>query len=254
MSAVPAADLLAWSGVEQPGKKDVVALARVLGRAKHRVEPDPRFGGPVPKGGSVVFFHVEDVSKGAPSRASRRGAAAAPGAAVSLADGVVAVEEKQLLLGHLEEALQLTSDERVRLRAHLRWLLSTEVKLTGLSRRIEDVDRSQREHLAGFLSAVAAADGHVDPAEVKTLRRIAKLLGLAPETVDGHLRAATETAEPASAPVIVRPGRPEPGHVLPRPPDAPAPAIRLDESLLAARIAEAAEVSALLGSVFGDEP
>jgi uncharacterized tellurite resistance protein B-like protein len=255
MSAVPAADLLAWSGAEQPGKKDVVVLARILGRAGIGLEPDPRFGGPVPKDGPVVFFHVEDVSDSAPSRAYRAAALLLHlGAAVSLADGVVAVEEKQLLLGHLEKALHLTSDERVRLRAHLRWLLTTEVKLTGLSRQIEDVDRSQREHLAGFLSAVAAADGHIDPAEVRTLRRIAKLLRLAPETVDSGLRAATEGAEPASAPVVVRPGRPEPGHALPQPPDAPVPAIRLDESLLAARIAEAAEVSVLLGSVFGDEP
>jgi uncharacterized tellurite resistance protein B-like protein len=254
MSAVPSADLLAWTGAEQPGKKDVVALARILGRAGIGVEPDPRFDGPVPKGGPVVFFHIEDVSEAAPSRAYRAATLLLHlGAAVSLADGVVAVEEKQLLLGHLEKALDLTSDERVRLRAHLRWLLSTEVKLTGLSRRIEDVDRSQREQLAGFLSAVAAADGHVDPAEVRTLHRIAKLLGLAPETVDSGLRAATETAEPASAPVVVRPGRPEPGHALPPPPEAPAPAVKLDAALLAARIAEAAEVSALLGSVFGDE-
>ncbi|NEA21987.1 hypothetical protein G3I70_05695 [Actinomadura bangladeshensis] len=255
MSAVPSADLLAWTGAEQPGKKDVVALARILGRAGIGVEPDPRFDGPVPKGGPVVFFHIEDVSEAAPSRTYRAATLLLHlGAAVSLADGVVAVEEKQLLLGHLEKALDLTSDERVRLRAHLRWLLSTEVKLTGLSRRIEDVDRSQREQLAGFLSAVAAADGHVNPAEVRTLHRIAKLLGLAPETVDSGLRAATETAEPASAPVVVRPGRPEPGHALPPPPEAPAPAVKLDAALLAARIAEAAEVSALLGSVFGDEP
>ncbi|MEV4672609.1 TerB N-terminal domain-containing protein [Actinomadura sp. NPDC049382] len=265
MSAVPAADLLAWSGTGQPGKKDVVALARILARAGIGLEPDPRFGGPVPKGGSVVLFHVEDASEAAPSHAYRAATLLLHlGAAVSLADGEVAMEEKQLLLGHIEEALYLTADERARLRAHLRWLLATGVKLTGLARRIEDVDRAQRERLTGFLAAVAAADGRIDPAEVRTLHRIAGLLGLAPETVDASLRAASATAPPttalpttappASEPVVVRPGRPEPGHPIPRPADPPAPAIKLDESLLAARIAEAAEVSALLGSVFGDEP
>ncbi|GGV33769.1 hypothetical protein GCM10010182_66940 [Actinomadura cremea] len=255
MSAVPAAELLDWTGADRPGKKEVIALARILGRAGIGLEPDPRFGGPVPKGGSVVFFHVEDISEAAPSRAYRAATLLLHlGAAVTLADGDVAVEEKQLLLGHLEGALYLTSDERARLRAHLRWLLTTGVKLTGLTRRVEDVDQTQREHLADFLSAVAAADGRIDPAEVKTLRRIAKLLGLAPERMDGGLRAATTAAPPASAPVTVRPGRPEPGHAVPEPSDAPAPMIRLDESLLAARIAEAAEVSALLGSVFGEDP
>ncbi|TDC60706.1 hypothetical protein E1200_30045, partial [Actinomadura sp. GC306] len=261
MSAVPAADLLGWSGAERPGKKELIALAGILGRAGIGLEPDPRFGGPVPGDGSVVFFHVDDVSEAAPSHAYRAATLLLHlGAAVSLADGDVAVEEKQLLLGHLEEALHLTSDERARLRAHLRWLLTTEVKLTGLSRRIGDVDHAQREHLADFLSAVAAADGRIDPTEVRTLRRIARLLGLAPDAMDNRLRAAAATAPPASAPVVVRPGKPEPGHAIPAkaevaaPPEAATPAIKLDESLLAARIAEAAEVSALLGSVFGDAP
>ncbi|MFI0408305.1 TerB N-terminal domain-containing protein [Actinomadura sp. 3N508] len=270
MSAVPAADLLRWSGADEPAKKDVIALARLLGHAGIGLEPDPRFGGPVPKGGSVVFFHVDDAVDAAPSHAYRAASLLLHlGAAVSLADGHVAVEEKELLIGHLEEALDLTRAERTRLRAHLRWLLATEVKLTGLARRIETVEERQREHLAGFLSAVAAADGRIDPAEVKTLRRIAKLLGLAPEVMDEHLRAAASEMNgapavppPASDPVVVRPGRPERGHAVPPPAAEPAAAgpgvhrghgLGLDESLLAARIAEAAEVSALLGSVFGDD-
>ncbi|WP_255218808.1 tellurite resistance TerB family protein [Actinomadura formosensis] len=257
ISTVPAADLLAWCGDERPGKKGVIALARILGRAGIGMEPDPRFGGPVPAGGSVVFFHVNGVSEAAPTSAYRAATLLLHlGAAVSLADGHVATEEKQLLVGHLEEALHLTRHERSRLRAHLRWLLATEVKLTGLSRRIEEVDRTQREHLADFLAAVAAADGRVDPAEVKTLRRIAGLLKLAPDVMDRSLHAATAAAPPASAPVVVRPAQPQQGHTVPPPAEAPIPAskLRLDESLLAARIAEAAEVSALLGSVFGDEP
>jgi uncharacterized tellurite resistance protein B-like protein len=256
MSAVPAADLLSWCGVERPGKKEVIALARILGRAGIGLEPDPRFGGPVPAGGSVVFFHVDGLSEAAPTSAYRAATLLLHlGAAVSLADGHVAAEEKQLLIGHLEEALHLRRDERARLRAHLRWLLMTEVKLTGLSRRIEEVDQTQREHLADFLSAVAAADGHVDPAEVKALRRIAGLLGLAPDVMDRSLHAATAAAPPASAPVVVRPAQPQDGHAVPQPAESPVPAskLQLDESLLAARIAEAAEVSALLGSVFGDE-
>ncbi|RAY10650.1 hypothetical protein DPM19_34400 [Actinomadura craniellae] len=258
MSAVPAADFLGWLQPEHSAKKDVIALARILGQAGIGLEPDPRFGGPVPKDGSVVLFHVEDDSDAAPSHAYQAAMLLLHlGAAVSAADGHVASEEKQLLVGHLEQALYLTANERSRLRAHLRWLLTTEIKLTGLTRRIAVVDQAQREQLADFLAAVAAADGRIDPAEVKALRRIAKLLGLTPEAVDERLRAATAATPPATEPVVVRPAEPEPGHPIPPPPDEPAAeqpqGIKLDESVLAARIAEAAEVAALLGSVFGDD-
>jgi uncharacterized tellurite resistance protein B-like protein len=169
----------------------------------------------------------------------------------------VATEEKQLLIEHLEQALYLTANERSRLRAHLRWLLTTQIKLTGLTRRIAVIDQAQREHLGDFLAAIAAADGRIDPAEVKALRRIAKLLGLTPEAMDESLRAATATALPATEPVVIRPGEPDSGHAIPPPEEEPAAErpreIKLDESALAARIAEAAEVAALLGSVFGDD-
>ncbi|WP_067476397.1 tellurite resistance TerB family protein [Actinomadura hibisca] len=261
MSLVPAADFLGWIEEGEPVRKAVIALARLLGQAGIGVEPDPRFGGPVPGDGSVVFFHIEEPPDAAPSRAYQAAMSLLQlGAAVSVSDGHVAAEERQLLIGHLEQALHLTPGERARLRAQLRWLLTTEVRLTGLAKSVAGIDEAQREYLAGFLAGVAAADGRIEPAEVRTLHRIAKLLGLAPETMDERLRAASATASPVSEPVVVRPAAPDPGHAIPRPdpePAVPVPAatgVRLDQAVLADRIAEAAEVAALLGSVFGDEP
>ncbi|MEW2354074.1 TerB N-terminal domain-containing protein [Spirillospora sp. NPDC029432] len=259
MSTVPVADWLAWVEEERPTKKSVIALAQILEHAGIGLEPDPRFGGPVPQAGSILLFHAEERLEATPSQAYQAAMLLMHlGGAVSAADGHVAVEEKQLLTSHLEQALGLTAGERRRLRAHLRWLLTTEIKLSGLSRRVQGMDHGQREHVADFLAAVAAADGRIDPAEAAALRRIAKLLELAPGEMDRRLQAATAGAAPAAEPVVVRPGRPDPGHAVPPPPpeqpraDGTA-ALTLDPAVLAARVAEAAEVAALLGSVFADE-
>jgi uncharacterized tellurite resistance protein B-like protein len=259
MSTVPVSDWLAWVQDAPPAKRDVIALAQILENAGIGLEPDPRFGGPLPRQGSIVLFHAEELLDSAPSQAYQAAMLLVHlGAAVSVADGHVASEEKQLLTGQLEQALDLTAGERRRLRAHLRWLLTTEIRLSGLSRRIDTIDYRQRARLADFVAAIAAADGRIDPAEVAALQRIAKLLGLAPDDMEGRLQAATAGAPPAAEPVIVRQGEPDAGHAVPPPPpseraDEEPSSLGLDPSVLAARMAEAAEVASLLGSVFGDD-
>ncbi|MCD0452973.1 TerB N-terminal domain-containing protein [Actinocorallia sp. API 0066] len=241
---------------EQPAKKDLVDVARVLDRAGVGMEPDPRMGGPVQPTGRIVLFRAEGPPLTAPSEPYRSATLLLHlGTAMSAADGSVSVEEKALLVGHLEKALDLSPGERTRLRAHLRWLLTTEPKLTGLTKRVSALDDAQKERVAGFLAAIAAADGVIDPAEVKLLKRIRKMLALDPEGVHASLHAAAVAPPPAAEPVPVRAAEPVVTHPIPAqaPPDGP---IHLDPALLEARLAEAAQVAALLGSVFGadEEP
>jgi uncharacterized tellurite resistance protein B-like protein len=246
-----------------PRKKDIIPLLQLLGHANIGVEPDPRLGGPLPISGRVILFRADEGLSAAPSHAYQSAMLLLHlGAAVSVADGHVSVEEKEHLVGHLEGALHLSTAERTRLRAHLRWLLTTEVKLTGLTKRIAVLDKGQREHIADFLATVAAADGYIDPAEVTTLRRIRELLGLDPDQVHTSLHAASTAAAPPAAtePVVVREAHVIVGHAIPpqkleQPAqEEPAPGqVRLDEAALAVKLAEAAEVALLLGDVFEDE-
>ncbi|MDX6741145.1 TerB N-terminal domain-containing protein [Actinocorallia sp. A-T 12471] len=254
MVSVPAEHLVARISAAEPVKKDFVDAARVLDRAGVGMEPDPRMGGPVQTTGRIVLFRAEGPPDAAPSEPYQSAALLLRlGVAMSATDGTVAAEEKALLVAHLEKGLDLTPGERTRLRAHLRWLLTTEPKLTGLTKRVAGLDAGQRERVAGFLAAVAAADGVIDPAEVKLLKRIRKMLGLDPEAVHTSLHAAALSPPPASAPVTVRAADPVVRHPIPAP--EPDGSVRLDPALLAARLAEAAEVAALLGSVFEqDEP
>ncbi|MFI6713293.1 TerB N-terminal domain-containing protein [Nonomuraea sp. NPDC050478] len=231
-------------------KKDVVALAQVLGRAGVGVEPDPRLGGAVLTSGSMVLFTAPDGPTAAASDAYQAATLLLHlAAAVSAADGDFDETEQRHLSNHLERALHLTAEERRRLHAHLRWLTVTPVKLTGLTRRIAGIDAGQRQYVAEFLTAVAGADGRISPDEVKTLTKIYRLLEL-----DPALLAVSTRPMPATEPVVVRPAQPERGYAIPqRTEQTVAPLVRLDEAAIAAKLAETARVGALLGSIFTED-
>jgi uncharacterized tellurite resistance protein B-like protein len=269
-------------------KSEAVSVATLLGRFGIGIEPDVRLGGPVLSAGSVVLFRV---GPGAPQTASPAYAAAVMllqmAVAVGAADGVVSEEEHDHLVVHMESALQLTADEEVRLEAHLQWMVATGVKLTGLTKRLAALNISQRSAIGDFMVTVAAADGMVSPDEVKILMKIYKLLGLEQESVHSriHHHLAGEPARrvrptPATGPVTVSPATPgSAGYTLPRlPPVLPdavpartdpqrlgeglslgglaARSVVLDEAVLAQKLAETAQVSAVLARIFAedDEP
>ncbi|MFI6483719.1 tellurite resistance TerB C-terminal domain-containing protein [Nonomuraea sp. NPDC050663] len=242
------ASFISTSPELRPGKKDVIALAQILGRAGIGIEPDPRLGGAVPGDGRMVLFAAPDDLTSAASDAYQAATLLLYlAAAVSAADGDFDEAEQRHLSDHLERALHLTSGERRRLHAHLRWLTVIKVKLTGLTRRVASIDEAQRTYVAEFLTAVVAADGRISADEVKTLKKIYGLLGLDP------LRAPSVTSAPAPAtePVTVRQARPERGYAIPA--RAPQPVLRLDEAAITAKLAETARVGALLGAIFTEE-
>jgi hypothetical protein len=100
---------------------------------------------------------------------------------------------------------------------------------------------------------LAAADGEINPAEVKTLQKIFSLLDLDPESVYSDLHAISAGDEP----VVVREGRPEKaGRPIPPRPDA-EDRRGLDRNAIDEKIEETAAVSSLLAGIFvepEDEP
>lgn len=247
---VPAGQLLGLMPSARPAqKKDIVALARLLATTGVGIEPDPRLGGPVVTDEPVVLFRDTEPCAAPSPEYQAATLLLHLGVAVSAADGHVADQEKEILAGHLEQALHLSAGERARLRAHLTWLLTRELKLTGLARRIAALDKSRREGIAAFLTTVAAVDGVIDPTEITMLKRIRNLFGLDPEDVHVGLHRA------ASGPITVRPAEPSTGYVIPAPVETRPTGghVRLDEAALAVKLAESAEVAALLDSVFSDD-
>jgi tellurite resistance protein len=258
-ASIDARDLLAyWPAQGAVAKADAVALAQLLGIRGVGLEPDVRFGGPIPTAGSpLVLFRTTEDQPTAPSAEYTAATLIVHlAAAVAAADGHVHDDEAVHLSRHVEASLSLTDGERLRLEAHLAWLLSGQLKLTGLTKRLGALTPSQREAIGDFVVSLAAADGVVSPDEVRTLTAIFKLLGLDQARVYSSVHNAATTTRPASEPVTVRdPSAGPPSYAIPPRPrqDGPAP-VTLDHAAIAAKLAETAEVSALLAGIFADEP
>ena len=232
------------------GKRDAVNLAQYLASMGFGLEPDVRFGGPVPGPGTKV--HLFSASPGAPSAPTPAYNIAALivrlAASVSAADRA-GQDEEQLLRNHIASSLHLSDDERTRLSAHLGWLMLERPGTNGVKSRIESLAAPQREVIAKFLVEVANADGQVSPAEIESLGRLYRLLGLDPQAVysDVHLAATDPVTVQAS-------GVGASGFALPpRRSKAKGTRIQLDPARVEAKLRETATVSALLASVFVNE-
>lgn len=265
-STAPGAELLAlWSSTsaERLAKPDAVTLARLLARHGLGIEPDIRLGGPsISSSSSVVTFRTGSEPQPAAATAAYAGATTLLhlATAVAAADGEVSTEEQDALVHHLESALELSAGERVRLEAHMRWLAASGVKLGGLRKRVNALTPPQRATVADLLVTVAAADGVISPAEVKSLSKIFELLELDPEDVHSrvHALAAGSRPPPASRPITVRAASsPDHGYPVVPPSDSPTETaevpFRLDDDVIETKFAETAAVGALLADIFDDE-
>lgn len=174
------------------------------------------------------------------------------GAAVSAADGTVTEDEERQLETHLERALQLSTVDRNRLRAHLQWLLTEPPKLTGMRARLRALAPSQQDLVGRFCVSVAAADGHISPDEVKVLSRVYSLIGLDPDRLHSDLHALA--SGPATRPVTVLPPDEPTGRRIPPPTEAATAStddgLRLDEQRISEVMAATREVTQLLTEIF----
>jgi uncharacterized tellurite resistance protein B-like protein len=228
------------------------AFASALEHFGVGMEPDVRWGGPMPSDSApVVLFSIPRDERGKKPSAVYSAAALTMhlAAAVSAADGL-SVEEERHLEEHVERMLHLHGHERLRLRAHLKWLLLSKPSLTALKKRVSGLDASQRSAIGAFVVDVAHVDGDLARAEMTALAKVYRLLDLPEDSLyrDAHA-AATE-------PVTVKPGeRVAMRFKVPAKP-APAPAAAaagLDHARIARLKYESERVSALLGAIFASE-
>lgn len=238
---------------EKLTKAESVLMAQFLQKRGFGIEPDVRFGGPpLSADGKILLFRLTSDSPSAPSPPYMGATALLHlAAAVSAADGSISEKEEEHLERHMAASLDLTPGEPERLSAHLQWLLAAPPGLAGLKKRLAGFKESQRETIGRFLVTVAGADGHISPAEITTLSKIYRLLGLEADSVFSHVHALSTA--PAMVPVIIRHAEPsEGGRPIPPPPYVEHE-FTLDMDAIAAKLDETAAVAALLGDVFGEE-
>ena len=238
-------------GRDSFGKRESTAIAQVLSRMGVGMEPDPRFGSFIPKTDQdIILFKLSGTAPNSPSN----GYASATvvlhlASAVTSANGTVDPSEERHLQEHLETWLHLTSDEKVRLRAHTQWLLSSFPGMNGVKKRIEVLNRDQRESLGRFLVSVAQADGYIDPLEMKILTKIYEMLGLDSNSLYSHAHSAAIEPVTVQVPDFSK----SQGHAIPAPPPKPSHGLSLDMSSVEAKLAETVAVSAILRNIFTEE-
>ncbi|ROO25570.1 TerB N-terminal domain-containing protein [Salinisphaera orenii] len=262
-TVLPASTLLTHLPTDKSdrlSKKEAVLLVQLLEKLGLGLEPDVRFTGMKPKpADQVVVFRQANDAPSAPTQAYEAAALVLRLAAmVSAADGEVSPEEKQHLEQHIETSLSLEPAERRRLRAHLHWLLQQEQGMAGLAAKLGELTSAQKASMAELLVTVAAADGRIDPDEVKLLEKLYKRLDLDPERVVTDIHVMT--AEPSTGPVTVRPASPaDDGYHIPEPEPGASSSTSstgraaLDPGALQRKLAETAQVSNILGGIFAED-
>lgn len=150
---------------------------------------------------------------------------------VCAADDAVSRAERTLLEDHIARA-PVSKGERAKLREQLQAMLATTPNFRGVKRRLALLDAKQQAMIADLLIGVAGADGQVGPDEIRMLGRIYEKLGLEAEDVYSRVHAMSAGAVEAPAPA--------------------SGAVQLNMAAVQAKLAQSAEVSALLGDIFAE--
>ena len=171
--------------------------------------------------------------------------AATVGSAVAHADQAL-VEAETSILSAL--AAGLTRGENAYLKANIKWMREVPPTLPLLRQLVRQASEEARKQAAKVAIAMAAADGQITPAEIRTLEKVAKDLNIN----DGELYSALHTGAPADEPVTIIPkGNEEKVFTIPHPP-AVRTAGGLDEDLIAKLRDESARGFEILAAIFED--
>jgi uncharacterized tellurite resistance protein B-like protein len=240
-----------WAGnnPEKLTNTEAHNLSKLLAQLGYGIEPDVRFGGSAPTAKSTLaLFKLPPNHPESLSFAYLDATLLAQMAlAVASGDDPPSLVEQQFLAAHINDLIPLSPPERARLAAHTQALLQQTLTLRNLKARIERVNPDELPALARFLIRVAAADGPVNPKEVKLLEKAYTLLELDTQALYSDIHDQTTAA---IEPVTVRAAQPTKGHKIPAQPQRKT---GLDMSLVQSKLAESAEISSLLSDIFSED-
>jgi uncharacterized tellurite resistance protein B-like protein len=273
---VPAVEIISRWPASRPdrlNKAETELLAILLERHGVGIEPDVRYGGtpPAPTA-DIVLFALPNGTNAQPPAGPKPDYISAVAllqlaTAVAAADGPVADTEMTAMLEHLSRGLGLSDDEHARLHAHLELVVRRPPTPAALRKRAASLDDTQRQQAANLLLAVAAADGHISPAETDQIARLFTILGFESTDAYAQIHAAATTTGRASDPMSAvrtagtraadyalptRPpmsAAPRGRHAVPDARDTAAP-LSLDPELLARTRRDSEQVAALLAGIF----
>jgi uncharacterized protein/uncharacterized tellurite resistance protein B-like protein len=263
----------AFGGAAAPSREILKNLFGLLRSQSVGVEPDVLSGAKTPKADdSVVLFRlaVNEATLSSAAESAYAAVAVMLDLAITLAnaDGKISGREVQFLNRQVDAWSHVGDSAQRRLRARLRLGIVYPPALASLKSRIEPLPTAAREALAKLLSALAMADGKLDPAAVKHLEKMYALLGIDSKLLYSELHgvaAATDrrrAGPPATSPAEAQARAANSAARSDQPPAQGTPVgkaalnssgMRLDPVRIAALQAESERVTALLSRVFEEE-
>lgn len=255
-SSVPIAKVFEAVGIDYAGKPTAAKLrkvATILGCVDYDIEPHPDYGGKCSDGQNLILFSksVETLSASSENYVGIAHTVSLS-VAVANADGVISSEEKQHLTELVaKEGSVLCDGEQNRLQAHLTWLLAHPPSWSAIQSKLKKLTVDNRRLMARFALATAAADGQIDPSEVKFLERFYNLIEVDKNQLYTDLHAFEHA--PSDEPVSVKPAEPKTNYSIPQEEKVEQVAqsgVVLDLARIEAIRQETHQVSQILSDVF----
>ena len=189
---------------ERPGnitKRHLTWASDLLARLAIGIAPDPRFALRSPKvGDPVVLFHLADDTMET-ERVSEKYKeiliTIAIGSFVAGSDGSVATSERDALHALVDSA-ELSTSERERLRANLRWMSAVPPDLAVFRRQLKDIPEDLALEFGRVAIAMAAVDESISLGEIKAIERLYGAMGLSTDGIYAALHDLTSTTEPVA--------------------------------------------------------
>ena len=237
---------------ENIGKRQLIDAADALARLSVGMAPDPRFALRSPKGGEpVVLFSLPDGVTRLNAVSNRYNSllvAVAIGSFVAQADESVGASELKALATSIDSDTDLPDEERFRLKADLKWMMTVTPDLPLLRRHLRDAPYETSHTMGQIALSIAASDGVITEKEVAALERLFKAIGLKREGIYSALHNLTSGDEPVT---VISSTEGVPGSVIPPRPDA-GEMVLIDAHKVAKVMANTARVSSILSEIFQD--
>ena len=233
-------------------KRQLIGVSDVLAGLSIGIAPDARFALRTPRvGDPVVLFplpddtlEVEQVSE----KYKEVLITIAMASFVAGADGAVATMEHDALRSIVDSA-ELSSSERERLLANLKWMTSVPPDLAVFRRQLRKISEDLPHELGRVALAMAAVDNSIGPAEIKVIERLYRAMGLNTEGIYAALHELTSASEP----VLVRTAdEQDVEFLIPARPDTDREIV-LNADRVAAIRANTERVSTILGAIFQED-
>ena len=242
---------------EKTTRSEAATIADALQRLGFAIEPDPRYGGPVPTiDANVMVFKTTQAQSQLVLSQQFMAARSQIEIAVLIAgaERKIGDEEARTLIGMIKSIPDLSNFERARLIAYLGYLVCSPPDQHTLS-KLKGKSLNERKLVAHAAISSAAANGHLRAEEVKLLERTYKTLGLPGDDLYHDLNALTAKISENDEPTTIIPAQPARGIPIPRIEanrTVGRTQLRLDQREIERIQAETVAVQRILGEVFNE--